>query len=151
VVGVPCLPLVLVVVFAVLVFVVELVAGLLFTDQGHGILLRASPVAVVALLGAGGYGIYRYANRHVIAERQVREGRARQEAVRRYEHALTYWNQLHYCYRCHGIFLPGNPWQHEAIRTSDPLVAPGYAWAIAQQLADYAEQVNAPQVLRPGE
>lgn len=77
-------------------------------------------------------------------------GRAQQrrEAARHYNHALTYWNQLLYCYRCHGVFLPANPWQYVEVTREHAVAPPGYAWAMAQRLADYAERVHAPQIVR---
>ena len=76
-------------------------------------------------------------------------GRAqqRQEAARRYQHALTYWHQIHYCHRCHGVFLPGHPWQYVAVTRPNTVAQPAYAWAMAQQLADYADHVHAPEVV----
>lgn len=105
-------------------------------------------LAVLAAAGVAGYALYRYLNRHVIAEREASARRRQSEVLRRYHHALSYWHQLRYCYRCHGIFLPGNPWQHAAVTLSDGLAAPGQAWALSEQLADYVDRQHAPEVLK---
>ncbi|HEY4028307.1 MAG TPA: hypothetical protein VGO86_17910 [Candidatus Dormibacteraeota bacterium] len=111
----------------------------------------AAVIAAVAAVGLAAFGLYRYLNRHVIAERREQRRRDREEALRRYQHALGYWDQLHYCYRCHGVFLPGHPWQHQAVTAAGPLVAPGQAWSLAEELAAYADRVHAPDVLRSGQ
>jgi hypothetical protein len=72
----------------------------------------------------------------------------RREATQRYNHALTYWNQLLYCYRCHGVFLPANPWQYVEVTREHAVAPPYHAWVMAQQLADYAERAHAPQIVR---
>jgi hypothetical protein len=105
-------------------------------------------ITAVALVGAAGYGLYRYLNRHVIAERRLAEERRQAETARRYRHALGYWNQLRYCYRCHGVFLPGNEWQHRAVTVPGALAPPAHAWALSERLADYVDRQNAPEVLR---
>jgi hypothetical protein len=116
------------------------------------LLLAVFAVAIAAVLVVAGaaYGTYRYLNRHVIAERRAAARRRHEDAARRYQHAVVYWSQFEYCHRCHGIFLPGHPWQHPEITRQGALVAPAYAWSLAQQLADHAERANAPEVLRLG-
>lgn len=104
-------------------------------------------VAVVVLvLSAAAYAVYRYANRHVIAERTQRERERRDAEMMRYQHALSYWNQLHYCYRCHGVFLPDNPWQ-QAVIQAGTVAHPAHAWALSRQLADYVERQHAPRIV----
>jgi hypothetical protein len=105
-------------------------------------------LAAVAVAAALAYGVYRYLNRHVIADRKLRQAQERAETMRRYQHALAYWNQLHYCHRCHGVFLPDNQWQYERITVPGALVAPGHAWAVSEQLGGYVERLHAPEVLR---
>jgi uncharacterized membrane protein len=107
-------------------------------------------LAGALLVGGAVYGAYRYLNRHVIAERRAALLRQGEEGARRYQHALVYWNQLEYCHRCHGVFLPGSAWQHQEVTRPGALVAPAYAWTLAQQLADYADRANAPEVIRLG-
>jgi hypothetical protein len=117
-----------------------------------GVLLAAAALAIVAAVAlavaGAGYGLYRYLSRHVIAERRAWEQQQRAEEWRRYQHALTYWNQVCHCYRCHGVFLPENEWQYRAITVRGALVPPTYAWAFSQQLADYVDRVHAPEVVR---
>jgi len=108
----------------------------------------ASVVATVAVLG---YVAYRYLNRHVIAARDAERGRQRAEAMRRYQHALHYWNQLDFCYRCHGVFLPANEWQFAEVTVPGAVAAPHHAWALASQLADYADRQHAPEIVRADE
>ncbi len=104
--------------------------------------------AVVAVVAIAGYVTYRFLNRHVTAERQADQGRQRAEAHRRYHHALHYWNQLDHCFRCHGVFLPGNEWQYREVTIRGAVAAPGHAWPLAEQLAAYADRVNAPEIVR---
>jgi len=120
--------LVLLAVFAVLALTVAVVAG-----------------AVLLVAGAG-YGVYRYLDRHAIAERAAREREATAKVAHRYRHALTYWHQLHYCYRCQGVFLPGHPWQHVEITPPGTLQPAAGAWGLAQRLADYADRVHGREV-----
>jgi len=107
-----------------------------------------SVVAVVALVAVAGYVGYRLLNRHVIAERQAERDRQRAAAVRRYQHALHYWSQLDHCHRCHGVFLPGNEWQYREVTVRGAVAAPFHAWALASQLADYADRQHAPDIVR---
>jgi hypothetical protein len=134
-------------VLALVVLTLPLDVVILVVVAAFAVVLIAA-VTAVALAAAAGYGLYRYLNRHVIAERKQREEREQAEIARRYQHALSYWNQLRYCYRCHGVFLPGNDWQHQAVTVPGELVAPAHAWALAEQLARYVDTVNAPEVLR---
>jgi hypothetical protein len=105
-------------------------------------------VAAAACIAVAGFLLYRYLNRHAIAERREAERRRREEAGRRYQHALVYWNQLQYCHRCYGIFLPGHEWQYHEVTIRGALAAPAHAWALAGQLADYAERAHSPEVLK---
>ena len=122
------------------------IAILLVLAAIAAVLIVAITAAVV--LGIVGYGVYRYLDRHVIAERTAREQHAKAETVRRYQQAVGLWSQLRYCYRCHGIFLPDNPWQHEAVTIPQQLIAPAHAWAVSEQLSDYLDRRHAPEVLR---
>ena len=95
---------------------------------------------VLAALGVVIYVLLRYVTWRDTPERQAQE-LARLEAVRRaWEHGYAWWNQLDYCYRCHGVFLPGNEWQFAEVTTPHRVAAPAYAWTISQQLADYVER-----------
>lgn len=105
-------------------------------------------LTVLAAAGVAGYVLYRYLNRHVIAEREASARQRQSEVQRRYQHAMSYWHQLRYCYRCHGVFLPDNPWQHAAVTVPGGLVPPGHAWAFSQQLAEYADRQHAPEILK---
>ena len=105
-------------------------------------------LTVLAAAGVAGYALYRYLNRHVIAEQEASARQRQSEVLRRYQHALGYWHQLRYCYRCHGVFLPDNPWQHAAVTIPGGLLAPGQAWAFSKQLADYVDRQHAPEILK---
>jgi hypothetical protein len=110
----------------------------------------AAVLAAALLVGGAVYGAYRYLNRHVIAERRAARLRQGEDAARRYRHALVYWNQLEYCHRCHGIYLPANPWQHHEVTRQGALAAPAHAWTLALHLADYVDRANAPEVVTLG-
>jgi hypothetical protein len=109
-------------------------------------------LAVAAILGGlivAAYGIWAYLNRHIRAERRRHEHEHRDALVRRHHHARTYWEQLLYCYRCHGVFLPGHPWQHVEVTHPERTVHPAHAWNLAERLAHYAERAHGPEVLGP--
>jgi hypothetical protein len=133
-------------VLALVVLTLPLDVVILVVVAAFAVLLIAA-ITAAALAGVAAYGLYRYLNRHVIAERRLREQREQAETGRRYQHALSYWNELRYCYRCHGVFLPGNDWQYQAVTIPGQLVAPAHAWTLAEQLASYVDSVNAPEVL----
>lgn len=117
------------------------------------VLAAVAAVLIVALtafavVAVAAYGLYRYLNRQVIADRKEAKRRDEAAALVRYQHAVAYWNLLHFCHRCYGVFLPENPWQYGPVSVPGTLVAPPEAWPLAQRLAAYADSVNAPDVLR---
>lgn len=104
-------------------------------------------LAVVAitllLLGVLAYQLWRYLRRHEIAEQARLRRQSHAAEHRRWEHAYRWWNQLQYCYRCHGVFLPGNEWQYSEISVPHTSAPPGNAWSLALRLADYADRYHA--------
>lgn len=120
-------------VLAVLLFPVVIVLILAATVIAFFVVVPLAIAVVIALIvvlaGSGG------------------RAQQRQEATRRYQHALAYWHELHYCYRCNGVFLPGHAWQYIAVTRPHAVAPPAYAWLMAQRLAEYADQVHAPQVV----
>jgi hypothetical protein len=95
---------------------------------------------VLAALVAAIYVLLRYVTWRDVPERQAQEREHLEAARRDWQHSYAWWNQLDYCYRCHGVFLPGNEWQFAEVTAPHRVAPPSYAWTISQQLAAYVER-----------
>lgn len=128
------LPLDIVALLIVLVLVAALVAVLV-------------GVALAALTAFAVYYLATYGWRQARRAEGRRQLEARQAA---HDHALTYWQQLCHCYRCHGVFLPDNEWQRAVVPAGD-VTPPEGAWELCTRLAEYAARWHAPAVLGESE
>jgi hypothetical protein len=90
----------------------------------------------VALGVLAAYVVYRWGGTHARKVRhqlRLEDHRARLE---QYGRALRIWDQLEFCHRCQGVFLPGNEWQFEW-ELSGSVIAPHLAWWYASNLAEH--------------
>jgi hypothetical protein len=58
------------------------------------------------------------------------------EARERYDEIVRLWQEMEYCGRCHGVYLPGHEWQ-TAVNPELTLLPPQQAWGYAEQLMRY--------------
>jgi hypothetical protein len=110
--------------------------------------LVAAVVASLVAVGLLGYLLWRFLRRHEIEEQQRLFSERRTAERARWDHAYRWWNELQYCYRCHGVFLPGNEWQYAEVSSPGTTVPSSDAWSLAQRLAEYADRYHTEP--RPG-
>lgn len=69
-----------------------------------------------------------------------------QAALNRYGNAAAIWQELQYCGRCSGVFLPGYEWQ-TAVNPQGRMIDPNHAWGYACSLEEHAFRQQAVPVV----
>jgi hypothetical protein len=84
----------------------------------------------------GAYVLYHFFGSHARRLKHQLERERHDEETGRYQEIARLWQEMEYCGRCHGVYLPGNEWQR-AVNPDLNLISPDNAWGYAQQLTQY--------------
>jgi hypothetical protein len=84
----------------------------------------------------GAYLLYQFLGSHSRRLKHQFKLEQYDEERERYDEIAHLWQEMEYCGRCHGVYLPGREWQ-TAINPDLNLLPPQQAWSYARQLKQY--------------